>query len=30
MIKKKLTVNYKKGFLDGAYKIMIFKNIKVV
>ena len=30
MAKKNLRIEYKKGFLDGAYKIMIFKNIKIV
>ena len=30
MAKRNLRIEYKKGFLDGAYKIMIFKNIKIV
>lgn len=30
MAKKKIVIGYKKGFLDGAYKIMIFKNIRIV
>lgn len=29
MNRKNLRVGYKKGFLDGAYKIMIFKNIRI-